>query len=187
MLWPMQHWLQELNRQIFPVTRQRLHQAPVRARIVEQLFSCNVDISVEAGGRTVIQRMRQRNFGLDPFKTQALQGQRFEKRRPCCKWVNCRTDVMQKARQSQFGRTRSAADCRVCFVNKNGTSRARQCDRRRETIRSRANDNRITSSWHVLPVAAILEATRASCESKRLPAVYHAQTRRIFRFNFYGA
>src|SRR5439155_16379330 len=88
--------------------------------------------------RAVIQRMRQWNFGLDPFKTQALQGQRFEKRRACCKWVNCRTDVMQKARQSKFGRTRAAADCRVCFVNKNGTSRARQCDRGGKAIRPRS-------------------------------------------------
>src|SRR4029077_17971692 len=89
---------------------------------------------------------------------------------------------MQKARQSEFGRTRAAANCRVCFVNNNGTSRARQRDRRRETIRSRANDNRIASIRHELPVTAILEAMRASCELKRLQAVYHAQTHRIFRF-----
>ena len=145
----MQHWLQELNRQIFPVPRQRLHQAPIRARIFVQLFRRNIDVFAETGGGAVIQRMRQWNFGLDPFKTEALQRQRFEKRRACCKWMNCRTDVMQKARQSEFGRTRAAADCRVCFVNKNGTSRARQCDRRRETIRSRANDNRIVFNRHV--------------------------------------
>ena len=77
MLWPMQHWLQELNRQIFPVTRQRLHQAPICARIVEQLFSCNVDISVEAGGRAVIQRMRQWNFGLDPLQDLSAPGAAF--------------------------------------------------------------------------------------------------------------
>ena len=165
----MQHWLQELNRQIFPVPRQRLHQAPICARIFVQLFRRNIDIFAETGGGAVIQRMRQWNFGLDPFKTEALQRQRFEKRRACCKWMNCRTDVMQKARQSEFGRTRAAADCRVCFVNKNGTSRARQCDRRRETIRSRANDNRITSIWHEFPVATILEAALASCDLKATP------------------
>src|SRR6476646_6244316 len=85
---------------------------------------------------------------------------------------------MQKARQSEFGRTRAAADCRVCFVNNNGTARTRQCDRRSKTIWSRANDNRIISIWHELPVAVILEATRASCELKPLQVVYHAQTRR---------
>src|SRR4029077_3445486 len=101
------------------------------------------------GGGTVIERMRQWNFRLDPFKSEALQRQRFEKRRACCKWVNCRTDVMQKTRQSEFGRTRAAANCRVCFVNKNGTSRARHRDRRRETIRSRADDNRIVLNRHI--------------------------------------
>ncbi len=58
MLWPMQHWLQELNRQIFPVPRQRLHQAPVCARIFVQLFRRNIDVFVETGGGTVIERMR---------------------------------------------------------------------------------------------------------------------------------
>jgi hypothetical protein len=56
---------------------------------------------------------------------------------------------MQKARQSEFGGTRAAADCRICFVNNNGTSRARQHDRRRETVWSRANDNRIVFNRHV--------------------------------------
>ena len=46
---------------------------------------------------------------------------------------------MHKSWQSQFGRTRAAANCGVCLVNDNGTSRARERDRRRETIRSRAH------------------------------------------------
>ncbi len=99
MLWPMQHWLKKLNRQIFPVTRQRLHQAPIRARIFVQLFRRNSDVFTQTGGGAVIERMRQWNFGLDPFKTEALQRQRFEKRRASRKWMNCRTDVVQKARQ----------------------------------------------------------------------------------------
>src|SRR5207244_9608307 len=131
----------------------------------------------EAGSGTVIKRMRQWNFGFDPFKAEAFQRQRFEKWRTCCKWMDRRTDVMQKARQSEFGRTRDATNCRIRLVNKNRTSRPRQCDCSRETIRSRANDNRITSIWHVLPVAVILEVTRASCELKRLHAVCHAQMR----------
>jgi hypothetical protein len=56
---------------------------------------------------------------------------------------------MQKARQSEFGGTRAAADCRICFVNNNGTSRARQCDRRGETIRSRADHNSVVFNRHI--------------------------------------
>jgi len=52
-------------------------------------------------------------------------GSVLKKRRACCKWVNCRTDVMQKARQSKFGRTGAPPPIvAFCFVNKNGTSRA---------------------------------------------------------------
>src|SRR5262249_26831200 len=96
----------------------------------------NIDVFVETNGGTVIKRMRQWNFGLDPFKTKALQRQRFEKRRACCKWVNCRTDVMHKARQSEFGRTCAAANCVVRLVNEHGTLCARQGNRRPQTIRS---------------------------------------------------
>src|SRR6187551_212903 len=103
MLWPMQHWLQKLNRQIVPVTRQWLHQAPIRTRISVQLFRGNIDVFVETSCGTVIERMRQRNFWLDPFKTETFQRERFEKWRACCEWVNCRTDVMYKSGQSQFG------------------------------------------------------------------------------------
>ena len=146
---PMQHWLQELNRQIFPVPRQRFHQAPICTRIFAQFFRRNGDVFKQRRSGAVVERMRQWNFGFDPFKTEALQRERLKKRRACCKWMNCRTDVMQKARQSELGRTRAAADCCVSFVNKNGTSRARQCNRCRETIRSRADDNRIVFNRHI--------------------------------------
>src|SRR5262245_12645486 len=113
--------------------------------------------------------MRQRNFGLNPFKPEPLQRERFEKWRACCKWMNCRTDVVQKARQSEFGRTRAAADRGVRFVNTHRASCPCECDRRRETIRSRSNDNRITGIWHELPVTAILESAPASCDLKATP------------------
>src|SRR5215470_10320825 len=139
MPWPMQHWLQKLNRQIFPVIRQRLHQPPIRARIVVQLFRRNIDVFAKTSGGMVIQRVRQRYFGLNPFKPEALQREGLEKWRACCKRMNCRTDIMHKSRQSQFGRARATTNCGVCLINDNGTSRARERDRRRETIRSRAH------------------------------------------------
>ena len=92
----VQHWLQELVSQFFPVSRQRLHQRAIRARILVQLVRRNIDVFAQTGSGAVIERMRQRNFGLDPFKSEAFQRKRFEKRRTCCEWMNGRTNVMHK-------------------------------------------------------------------------------------------
>src|SRR5262249_39969839 len=184
MPWPMQNWLQKLSRQIFPIRRQGLLQAPIRARIVVQLFRRNIDVSAETGGGIVVQRVRQRNFGLNPFKPEALQRERLEKWRGCCKWMNCRTDIMQKERQSELGRTRSTPNRRVCFTDNDGTSRARKRDRRREAIRSRADDNRIISICHEFQQQRFWESSLISCDSKATHALYHTQTCRTFRFNF---
>src|SRR3954447_8192346 len=160
MLWPMQYWLQEFNREILPVSRERFHQPPIRAGIVVQLFRGNIDVFAEPGGGAVIQRMRQWNFRLDPLKTEALQRQRFKKWRTCCKRMDCRTNVMQKAGQSEFGRTRAAADCRVCFVNNNRISRARQCDRGRETVRSGTNYDGVVFNRHLYKAFVILSEAK---------------------------
>src|SRR5262245_46467671 len=95
---PMQHWLQKLNGELFPVMRQRLHEAPIRARIAAELFGCEMQVFIETGRRTVIERMCEWNFRLDPVQAEALQRQSFKKRRTCSEWMNRRADVMQKAR-----------------------------------------------------------------------------------------
>src|SRR5262249_55751437 len=97
---PMQHWLQELSRQVFPVTRQRLHQSPICVRVFVQLFRRCVDVFAQTDGGAVIQRMRQWNFWFDPFKTETLERKRFKKWRARGKWVDRGTNVMHKTRQS---------------------------------------------------------------------------------------
>jgi hypothetical protein len=51
-------------------------------RIIAELLRCKIDIPMQACGRTVIERMRQWNFGLNPFKSEWFQRERLEKRRP---------------------------------------------------------------------------------------------------------
>ena len=103
MLRQMQHRLEELVSQFFPVSRQRLHQRAIRARILVQLVRRKIDISVQAGDGAVIERMRQRNFGLDPIETEPFEWKRFEEWRTGRKRMNCRTNIVNKTWQRQFG------------------------------------------------------------------------------------
>ena len=57
----------------------------------------------------VIQRMRQRRGRMNPFEPVLRKRQAAKKRRPERHRVNARTDVVHKARQRQFGRSRAAA------------------------------------------------------------------------------
>src|SRR6266446_3968330 len=99
----MQHWLQKFRRQFFPIASQRFHDGPVSARIVVERISRKIDVAVQACGAAVIERVRQRNFGLDPIETEAFEWKRFEEWRTGRKRMNCRTNIVNKTWQRQFG------------------------------------------------------------------------------------
>src|SRR5438445_13873823 len=103
MPWQMQHRLQKFVSQFFPVARERFHQAPISARIARELLCCKIDIPMQARRGTVIERMCQRNFALNPFEPESFERKRLEKRRPGSQRVNCGTNVVYKARQRELG------------------------------------------------------------------------------------
>src|SRR6266403_763884 len=145
---PMQHGSQELVSQLVPITRQRLHQAPIRPRIAAKLFRCKIEIAIQAGRSPIIERMCQRNVRLNPFETESLKWQRFEVGRTCGEGVDCRTNIVHEVRQRQFRRTCAAANCCVRFTNKNGASGARKRDCGGKTIRSRSDNYRVIRNPH---------------------------------------
>src|SRR5581483_2229847 len=95
----MEDRLQKLVSQFVPIAGERADQAAIRVGIAVELPRCKIDIPIQAGCRTVIERVRQWNFRLDPLETKLLQRQSFEKRRTGRERMNCRTNIMQKSRQ----------------------------------------------------------------------------------------
>ncbi len=93
----MQHRLQKFVSQFFPVARERFHQAPISARIAAELFRRQIDVSIQASCGAVIERMCQRNIGLNPFKTESFQRKCLKEWRTRSQRVNCGTNVMHKA------------------------------------------------------------------------------------------
>jgi hypothetical protein len=45
------------------------------------LIRCKINISIQAGRGAIIERMRERDVGLNPFESELLPRKRFEKRR----------------------------------------------------------------------------------------------------------
>ena len=100
-------------------------------------------------GSPATERMRERNIRLNPFKPESFQQQCLEKRGTYSQWMNCRTEIMHKAGQSQFGRTRAAADCGIRFAYKHRASRPRQRDCSRKAIRPGPDNHGIIFNRHV--------------------------------------
>src|SRR5438132_3702028 len=95
----VQHRLQELVSQFVPIACEWAHQTSISTRILAELLCREIDISIEARRGTVIERMREWNFRLDPFKAESFQRERFEKGRTCRERMDRRTDIVQKSWQ----------------------------------------------------------------------------------------
>ena len=112
MLWPMQHWLQKLNRQIFPVPRQRFHQAPIRARIFVQLFRRNIDVFEETGAEPLSSGCANGISGSIHLRPKRSSGSVLKNGEPL--QVDELPNRHHAESQAELVRpTRAAADCRV--------------------------------------------------------------------------
>ena len=70
-------------------------------------------------------------------------------------WMDCRTDIVDKAGQRQLGRARSAADGLVCFQYERRPTRARQCDCGGEPVRTRPDHDGVVFGLHKFNLAEI--------------------------------
>src|SRR5436305_7355876 len=87
--------------------------------------------------------MSQWNFRLDPAQPEAFQRQLVKEGRSGSERMHSRAPVMNKARESQFGRTRAAADTSVCFTKRHRAACARESDCRSQAIWAGADDNSV--------------------------------------------
>src|SRR6266700_1593699 len=104
---------------------------------------------MQTRGGGVIERMRQRNIWLNPGQSQSFERKSFEERRTSSEWMDCRAEIVDETGQRQFSRARAAANGGVGFQYQHGTSRARENNGGRQTVRSGANDNGIIFNRHV--------------------------------------
>jgi len=144
----MHHRLQKFSRQFFPIARERLHQIAIGARVAAELSACKIDILMKTRGASIIEWMRERDLRLNPTKAEAFERQCLEKWRTRGERMNCRTNIVHKTWQGEFGRTRTAADRLVPFQDQNGKTCPRQRNRGGHSIRTRPDYDRVMLVSH---------------------------------------
>ncbi len=82
--------------------------------------------------------MRVRDRRPDPLD---IELQRLEERRGRSEGMNRRAEIVTKARQRDLGGARASSDLPVRFEHENRQPALRERDGRRETVRSRADDD----------------------------------------------
>ena len=92
--------------------------------------------------------MREWNFRLDPIEPESFERERFEKWRTGREGMDRRANVVNKTWQRQLGRACAATDARICFQYQNRQPCARECNRSREAVRSRADHDRVVFISH---------------------------------------
>jgi hypothetical protein len=147
--------LEKFGRQLFPVPSERTKQLRIGFTIAAERCRGAVKITMKTDSSSVIEGMRERNVRLNPLQTESLERKAFKKWRTRGKRMNGGTNIMNETRQRQLSRTRSATDGVARFEDENGTSGARQDDRRGETIWSRTDNYRVQLFRHGVIVSLI--------------------------------
>jgi hypothetical protein len=126
-----------------PRSHDRANQLPigwaVATESVRRLFNRSVrDRTVSA-----VERMRQHDSGFQPFQTELIERERAKKWRGGSKRVHGRTHIVHEAGQCEFRRSGAASDGWLSLEDDDLAAGLRENDGRSQTVRSRANDDRI--------------------------------------------
>ena len=116
---------QQLAEENLSVCRQRLHQSPIRERILAERAAGLFDRPLEHRNAAVVKRMGQGRERLHQLEPMLRKWKHFEKRRRNGERMNRRTDVMHERGQRQSGRAGSSADRRSRFDHQGGIPLAR--------------------------------------------------------------
>ena len=132
---------QHVVAQARPCIGKRLEQRAPRLAVPPQIGRRAVDRTLQQHRAAVIQRVREWSFRMHPLKTVRRQRKLLEARRTHCQRVHRGADIVDKSRERQLRRTRTAADRLSPFIYCDRMTRARQYDRGGKTIRSRPDNH----------------------------------------------
>jgi len=131
---------QELVLKPRPVPDEGTEQAEVGVRVRAEPCSGLVQRPANEDRRAVVERVGERRGRGDPFE---VQTERPEERRRGGERVDRGADVVTKAGQRQLRSARAAADRVLRLEDENRATGLRQRERRREAVRTRADDDRV--------------------------------------------
>ena len=160
---------EELSHQEIRIAHQRAHDTQVGGGIGAEPSARLLDRAGQLNGGA-IERMRQRNFGVDEFEPIARQWQCPKEERAHSERMHRGADVVDEPGKRQVRRPRAATDRFFRLEDDDGPARLRHSDGRGQTVWARANHYGIRRAlWHgaqgrsrVMPSTAASTGTRLS-------------------------
>src|ERR1043166_7147490 len=108
----------------------------------------------------IVERMRQRKFGMDPLQAQVLQRQTLHKWRCRGQGVNGRTNVVDKTWKSKAAGPGASANGWLGFVNSDRTSGPRHRDCGGQTVGTGGDNHHTDRKGTRFNYSSVLEARR---------------------------
>jgi hypothetical protein len=125
------------------VAHQRAHQLEPRLLVDAEPSRSGLDAALENRGAFSPQRVHQRVGRVHELNAVLLELELREVRRGCGHGVNRRAEIVRKAGQRERQSTCPTAERRLTFDHLHRVARARQGDRRGESVRPTAHHHRI--------------------------------------------
>ena len=140
-------WPEQVSQHERCVANERRHQARVTGRILPERRPGRRDRALEHRSRSVVERMSERRRRPDPLDAVLRERQRREERRGDGEWMDRRAHVVLEPRRGQLGGAHAAADRLRALDDAHRHALARERDRRGQSVRARADDDRVRHSW----------------------------------------
>ncbi len=129
--------------QRLPAFDERRHELAVRFAVLAQRGAGLLQRWVKRRRRAVVEGMRHGDLRLNPFQPVPGQRQGLEKRRPEGQRMDGRAEVVDKAGQRQFARTRAAAEGGLRFEHADAATGLREGYGGGQAVRARADHHGI--------------------------------------------
>ena len=138
---------QHIRRDYIPVAREGLDEGAIRRAVAAERAAGRVEVALEERGRCIVERMRERDARMNPLEAEPVERQRRQERRSDAERVHRGADVMHEARFGERLAPRSAAERRFALEHEHREARARDGDRRGQSVRSGSHHDRVVR-WH---------------------------------------
>ena len=127
------------------IGQEGLDEPAVRAAVHLEPLGGRLERTIEERSGPIVQRVRDRRARPDPAQAVLRERQRAKKGGKDAHRMHGRADVVGEPRQRELGRPGAAADLVARFEHHDGRSSLGERNRRGETVRTRADDDRVAS------------------------------------------
>ena len=139
----MEHRLEQLIRQVFPLGGEGPEERAPGGGIAGQAVAGGGDRAVEGGRNAAAEGMGERDLRVDPLETVAFQAEGAKKGRGGGQRMNGGTEIVDEAGEGQLRGAGGAAGAALAFQDQDAEAGAGEHDGSGKPVGPRPHDNRI--------------------------------------------